>query len=70
METMVDQCIENIYPIIFGNITMDSPSPAFLDITKNTKEWDGDIYSYLLLRLQSTTNKHLKPTVKCPWGCS
>ena len=33
--------LNNIYPIIFGNITMDSPSPTFLDITKNTKNSTG-----------------------------
>ena len=34
------------------------------------KEWDDDIASYLLSRLASTCNKHLIPSMKCPWGCS
>ena len=62
--------LKESFPLIFGNITLTHPVPVFQDITANIEEWNGDINSYLLSKLRDTCNKHLVPTVKCPWGCS
>ena len=31
------------------------------------KEWNDDVALYLLSRLAPTCNKHLLPSIKCPW---
>ena len=62
--------LRNAFPNIFGGISLDYPSPAIKDKTSDIKEWNDDISSYLLSKLSSASNKFLRPTVKCPWGCS
>ena len=58
------------FPHVFGNISIQLPPPVFQDLTTSINERDADINSYFLSKLKSTTNKHLMPIVKCPWGCS
>jgi hypothetical protein len=58
------------FPNIFTDISLDQPSSVFKDRTMDRKEWDDDISSQYLSRLASTCNKHLLPSIKCPWGCS
>ena len=64
------QCIKREFPVIFGDVTLDYPPPIFRDRTIDLKCWNEDINSYLLSRLASTSNKYLRPSIKCPWGCS
>jgi hypothetical protein len=54
----------------FPTITMIHPAPIFKDKTIDIKEWNEDINSFLLSRLASASNKFLRPSIKCPWGCS
>ena len=51
-------------------ISIQNPPSYFVDKTIEMNEWDTDIESMSLARLQDTTNKHLMPCVLCPWGCS
>ena len=61
MEKMVDTTIDTIP--IYNTQTMNEPTAAFHDKTKEVQEWTRDIDSYFLPKLASTCNK-------CPWGCS
>lgn len=58
------------FPHIFNSVSIDSPSPIFIDKTMEINEWNDDVNSYLLPRLASSCNKHLMPNIMCPWGCS
>ena len=58
------------FPHIFNSVSIESPSPIFIDKTMEIKEWNDDVNSYLLPRLASSCNKHLMPNIMCPWGCS
>ena len=58
------------FPAIFNDVSIDSPSPGFVDKTLDIKEWKSDINSFALARLEAASNKFLQPIVKCPWGCS
>ena len=58
------------FPVVFEDITIDDPSPAFVDRTAEIDEWNDDIDSKLIARLADTCNKHLMPKILCPWGCS
>ena len=62
--------LSSTFPNIFTDISLDRPCPVFEDKTIDIKEWNDDINSYLLSRLASTSNKFLRPTIKCSWGCS
>ena len=59
-----------MYPNVFQAISIDNPSPIFVDRTLEIDEWNEDINSYELARLASTCNKHLMPKILCPWGCT
>ena len=58
------------FPSVYTNITFHNPAPFFKGKTNDIKEWNDYINSYLLSRLASASNKFLRPTIKCPWGCS
>lgn len=58
------------HPNVFQAISIDIPSPIFVDRTMEIDEWSEDINSYELARLASTCNKHLMPKILCPWGCT
>lgn len=63
--------ITTLFPTIYSNtITIEYPTPVFKDKTIDIKEWNDDINSYLLSRLATASNKFLRPSIKCPWGCS
>ena len=52
------------------DITMDHPESIFIDKTRDNNEWNDAINSKQLGRLIAASNKHLKPCILCPWGCS
>ena len=62
--------LKHKYPDIFDRITLQFPAPIFVDKTNDLMNWKKDIESYFIARLASTTNKYLRPVIKCPWGCS
>lgn len=56
------------YPTIFSEVTIQQPSPFFVDRTIDYDQMKNDIESYKLSKLMSTSNKYLLPDVLCPWG--
>ena len=54
----------------FSDITMDSPTPYFVDRTSDIDHWNEEIGSGSLSRLKKCVNELLLPTVLCPWGCT
>ena len=62
--------LQNKFPTIYSNITIDHPSPAIKDKTADIQTWNDDINSYFLARLRFSSNKFLRPVIKCPWGCT
>ena len=62
--------LTNAFLHVHGDISMDEPSPAFKDKTIDIKEWNDNINTYLLSTLALTSNKYLRPTIKCQWGCT
>jgi hypothetical protein len=57
---------QDIYP----DITIDDPSPIFIDRTNDIRDWNESIESYELPRLAKACNTYLMPTILCPWGCT
>ena len=55
---------------VYDDVTLEQPEPIFVDKTMDIIEMNEGIQSNLLARLAEVTNKHLLPTVLCPWGCS
>ena len=53
-----------------SNVTLESPPSYFVDISSDIKEFQDDRASQLLSRLADSANKHLMPTILCPWGGS
>lgn len=65
------ESIQEACPDEYSDLDNDDYMHQYIkDKTQDMKEWDEDIGSYMLSRLKSTTNKHLVPLIKCPWGCS
>jgi len=62
--------VKEKYPLLFENISIDFPSSVFRDKTAEINNFWNDIESYDLARLSHTCNKHLQPTILCPWGCT
>ena len=54
----------------YRNVSLHSPAAYFNDISLDILEFKSDIDSLLLGRLKDGTNKHIIPTVLCPWGCT
>ena len=54
----------------YRNVSLHSPAAYFNDISLDILEFKSDIDSLLLGRLMDGTNKHIIPTVLCPWGCT
>ena len=54
----------------FEDMTMNHPSSLFRDRSNDLKEFRSEIGTGLLMKIADTCNKHLYPTVLCPWGCS
>ncbi len=54
----------------YRDISMDTPPSYFCDKTKDYMEFHNEKGSGVLSRTGYTINKHLMPTVLCPWGCS
>ncbi len=59
-----------VFPNVYNNIAIEFPTPFFNDKTIDIKEWDDEIQTYFISNLATICNKHLRPTIKCPWGCS
>jgi len=51
-------------------LRVDSPKPFFRDISVDINDWNNLISSETLPNLRDACNKHLIPTVLCPYGCS
>ena len=68
MEVVVDSVKEKFH--CFDDITLETPSSYFSDIPEDIAEFQGDIESFDLGRLISTTKKHFMPSVLYLWGCT
>lgn len=55
---------------IYNNTAHESPIPIFKDISPIIQKWDDDISSYYLARLRDASNRSLRPTILCPFGCT
>jgi hypothetical protein len=58
------------FPTVYSNVSINSPSAIFKDVTTEIDEWNDAILSHQLPQLSQICNKYLMPTVLCPWGCS
>ena len=54
----------------YENISMDFPVPIIIDRTCELTDWKNKIGSNILPRMSEACNKHMIPTVMCPWGCN
>ncbi len=53
---------------IFEDVTIDSPSAIFSDITNNICDMKRGLHNNTLSELIRVCNHHLIPSVLCPWG--
>ena len=58
------------FPNVYRGISFNHPTAIFEDITLDIQDWNQSINTYMLSDLAIACNKHLLPTVMCPWGCS
>ena len=56
--------------LIYSNVSLESPSPIFIDKTNSYHEWTSRIESGSLGELKDACNNLLIPTILCPWGCT
>ena len=54
----------------YSSITLDEPHSVFADRTLEIVEMRKAINDNTLAGLRDACNKHMKPLVKCPWGCT
>lgn len=62
--------VKSIYNHIFAFVSLENPTPVFVDRTSDIDDWDRLIATYDLTNLSVACNKYLQPTIKCPFGCS
>lgn len=55
---------------VFENITLQQPSPFFVDRTDQLEDFNTLRRKYELPSLKKICNNYMMPTVKCPWGCT
>ena len=53
-----------------AEVSMDSPSSVFVDVTEARDEYLDMRKSLKLANIIDVVNRRLKATVLCPWGCS
>ena len=58
------------YPRLYAAITIELPKPIIIDRTDDLKEWNSTLSENVLPNIAKCCNKHLLPTVLCPWGCT
>ena len=56
--------------LAYENVTIDTPSPLFVNKSYDMWEFKNEVDSGDIIRLNNTINKHLYPTFLCPWGCT
>ena len=64
----IDECKIEIPS--FANVLIRVPKAIFVDRTIEIKEWNDDIKSLMLPRLQKACGRNFLPLVLCPFGCS
>ena len=52
--------------LMFEDVSIEEPSPIFIDRTNELDEWNADMDTLLLSRLASACNKHLFAKFLCP----
>ena len=53
---------------VLNGVTINTPPSIFIDITSNIYEMKSGIESNTLANLKKCCNKHLMPSILCPWG--
>ena len=62
--------VQNEFPEMF-DVTIDSPKPFFVEISKRKEELDQALQELKWVQLGKAVDAHASlPLVKCPWGCS
>ena len=51
-----------------SNVNIYYPSPLFKDISKDIQDMKTSLDINSLYEIKSACNKHVMPTVLCPWG--
>ena len=54
----------------YSNVTLEFPTPIILDRTDSKNEWNLTMSENALPNVAKCCNKHLLPTILCPWGCT
>lgn len=62
--------VKNEFFGVFSNVTIQEPSSVFEEKTFEHIDWNRKIQRYHLPSMAEACNEYLRPTVKCPWGCT
>ena len=62
--------LQKANPAVHGSITLQEPPPVFADRSLEIEEMRTAMNENTLSSLRNACDKHMKPLVKCPWGCT